>query len=121
MRHSRDLVSRLTTFVLEGIALAACGEPTSTGLPETSSPAYGGTGPSVLVCSTAEASTADAVVGPGGGSVSIGRTGVNVPPGAVTEPTRIAMTMPASGHAEVELRADGRESFRFMRPVLVTV
>ena len=75
----------------------------------------------LLRCPTTETATTTAVVTPLGGLLSVAGTSVSIPAGAVTVPTTITVTVPASQYMEIDVTALGVEHFIFAAPVTVTV
>ncbi|MFW6080088.1 MAG: hypothetical protein ACODAE_10730, partial [Gemmatimonadota bacterium] len=63
---------------------------------------------SLAVCPTPDARSASAVIDPDvGGTVSVDGGSITLPAGAVSEPTEIALTVPRSRHAVLDIRANG--------------
>jgi hypothetical protein len=56
-----------------------------------------------------------------GGTVQIGATNISIPSGALTAPTLISVTVPASPYMEIDVSAVGFTSFLFQKPVSVTI
>jgi len=110
------------------LALAACGtEPTSMSQETGPDPFLGeaiestvGTllDRTLLSCTQLAASTDSAVVGPEGGTLVVGPHKLEFPAGAVSEPTRITMSVVQSGVNAVELAPHGLTFPRDARPTL---
>ena len=92
----------------------ACGEPNS---------APGKTSdPKLVECPTAQTLSATGTITPlVGGTIAVGGSSVVLPVGAVSVPTVITLTVPASSYVEVELRANGLEHLVFALPLRVTI
>lgn len=75
----------------------------------------------LLACPGMHAGEATRVIGPGGGLLRVDGQVVAIPRGAVTTPTRFTLTVPASGYAEIDVKAEGFEHYVFARPVVVTI
>ena len=75
----------------------------------------------LLECAAAPAASASRVITPAGGVVAAGGHAIAIPRVAVTRPTTITMTVPASRYVEVDIKAAGVEHFEFARPVVVTL
>lgn len=76
---------------------------------------------SLLRCPTSqELSVSGTVLPDSGGSLVVGKWRLDVPPGAVDEPTQITMRVPAGNYVQVEFTANGAEHLQFRRPVAVT-
>jgi len=104
-------------IVLSGLS---CGEPRATA-PETASSLGGGSSPSLLECPTNETTTTSAVVGLLGGVIQLGGTSITIPSGALTVPTLLQVTIPASRYMEIDVSAVGFTSFLFQQPISVTI
>ena len=109
------------------VALAACVDPTPiTRAPDavqlaTSTGRAAGKKGGPLACATSGRKKAHGVIGPEGGSIAIGSTVLTLPAGAVTAPQRFDVELPPSDFLEVGVSARGYASFRFEKPVTVTV
>jgi hypothetical protein len=56
-----------------------------------------------------------------GGTVQLGTTSISIPSGALSVPTLIQVTVPASRFMEIDVTAVGFTSFLFQKPVSVTI
>jgi len=77
--------------------------------------------PALLACANPKTGVASATIGPNGGSFHVAGTRIDIPAGAVPEPTRFRLELPESPYAEIEVTADGNEHYTFQRPVTVTI
>jgi len=77
--------------------------------------------PALLSCPVDTSASATAVIGPHGGTVSVGRFSLRLPPHAVEEPTLFTFTVPASQYLEVDIRANNADHFVFNRPATITI
>ena len=75
----------------------------------------------LVICPTTTTRTTQAIIGPLGGLVSLGNTVVGIPQGALTAPTLITLTIPASQYMEVDIRANDLASFVFRQPIGVRI
>lgn len=75
----------------------------------------------LLACPVDSSASATAVIGPRGGSVSVGRFELSVPPHAVPEPTTFTFDVPASQYLEVDVHVPGLAHYEFARPVHITL
>ena len=98
----------------------SCGEPRATA-PGTSTSRSDGTSPSLVECPANETATTSAVVGLLGGVIQLGGTSITIPSGALTAPTLLQVTIPASRYMEIDVTAVGFTSFLFQQPVSVTI
>ena len=98
----------------------SCGEPRATG-PKPSATRSTDSTPSLVECPTNETSTTSALVGLLGGTLQLGGTTVTIPSGALTAPTLIQLTIPASRYMEIDVSAVGFTSFVFQQPISVTI
>lgn len=75
----------------------------------------------LLQCPAAAADSATGVIGPLGGTLSVGGTSVVIPTDAVLSPTSFTLTVPASPYVEIEVTAGSANHFVFEKPVLVAI
>ncbi|HET7583456.1 MAG TPA: hypothetical protein VFK13_01025 [Gemmatimonadaceae bacterium] len=109
--------------------IAGCDEPTATRSMTDESPtsvlsevtATVLTAPSLLVCPSTTAQSASATIGPNGGILSVGGNVVVIPRGAVPTDTKFTITVPASQHLEVDISAEGFDTFNFAVPALIAL
>ena len=76
---------------------------------------------SLLYCPSARSMQASATIGRDGGVVGVGGFSMRVPGGAVSDPTRFTLQVPASQYLEVEISAEGQKHYQFQRAVMVTL
>lgn len=101
-------------------AFTACGEPTAPDGREAGSSLFSSA--RLVVCPTSESQTTSALIDPLlGGTISLGETSIAIPAGALTTPTLLTVTMPASKYVEVQIRALGIEHLLFERDVEITI
>ena len=117
---------RFPAFVLvltTATVLGACAGSDRTVAPEAGTPLalLGGSSPQLLSCANAPASTSGIVTPSLGGRIAVGGVSITLPAGAVVEPTTISITVPASPHREVQIRANGQEHFQFLETAVVTL
>ena len=103
----RGLVAFLT---LGAVGLVSCDTPT---VPPSQDP----TEVSLVSCPTTVTRTTQAVIGPLGGTVSLDGTIIGIPSGALSAPTLITLTIPASEYMEIDIRANDLLSFVFNKPI----
>lgn len=111
--------TKLVTIVTLLFAIS-CGEGRATA-PGGLSSRSENSGPSLIECPTSESATTSALVGLLGGTVQLGATSISIPSGALSVPTLIQVTVPASRFMEIDVTAVGFTSFLFQKPVSVTV
>ena len=76
----------------------------------------------LLVCPGSVPRYVAGVVTPAlGGTVAVGGFSITVPPGGVSEPQTIVLTVPQSAYLEVDIRVEGQEHFVFQAPATVTL
>jgi hypothetical protein len=113
--------SRSTLLAVAALLLElSCGEQRATA-PGSSSSRSESAVPSLVECPSNETATASAVIGLLGGTVQVGATSISIPSGAVTAPTLIQVTVPASRFMEIDVTAVGFASFLFQQPVTITI
>ena len=98
----------------------SCGEQRATA-PQAAASRSDESTPSLLECPTNQTLTTTTLVGLLGGTVQLGATSVTIPSGALTAPTLIQLTIPASRYMEIDVSAVGFASFVFQQPVTVTI
>lgn len=111
--------SILVTAAIVFLGLS-CGEPRATA-PGTSSSRSDGSSPSLIECPSNETTATSAIIGPLGGAVQLGGTSITIPSGALTAPTLLQVTIPASRYMEIDVSAVGFASFVFQQPVSITI
>jgi hypothetical protein len=79
------------------------------------------TSPSLVECPTNSTVSTQSLVGILGGTVTLGGTKISIPAGALTLPTLITVTVPASQYMEIDVRANDLTSFLFQEVVTVTI
>jgi len=75
----------------------------------------------LVSCPNTVARTTQAVIGPLGGTLSLAGTTIGIPSGALSVPTLITLTIPASPYMEIDVRANDLLSFVFNRPIGVRI
>jgi hypothetical protein len=76
----------------------------------------------LVVCPTTTTRSTQAIIGPLGGLVNLGNTIVGIPAGALSVPTLITVTIPASQYMEVRVQAnDITELFRFNKDIGIRI
>jgi hypothetical protein len=58
---------------------------------------------------------------PVGGTLSLDGSKVVLPVAALLEPTKIALTIPASQYMEIDVKANDAEHFLFQKPIVITI
>jgi len=117
--RSKSRSKRLVTAAIVVMGVS-CGEPRATA-PGTSTLRSDGSSPALLECPSNQTTTTSAVVGLLGGAVTLGGTTITIPGGALTAPTLLQVTIPASRYMEIDVTAVGFTSFLFQKPVSVTI
>jgi len=115
---------RLIAPVLLLVAALACTDRTPTSVPAAPAPEasligalLGPTG--LLKCSSLPYASSTQTIGPLGGTISAGPHTLVVPPGALTAPTTITMTVPTGlGVNAVKFQPEG---LRFLTPAALTM
>jgi len=75
----------------------------------------------LIACPTATTQSVSSRIGPLGGLLALGNTRVVIPVGAVLFPQDFTLTIPASQHAEIRVRAGNAEHYLFQNPVLMSI
>jgi hypothetical protein len=116
LTRSKAILIPIAALLLE----MSCGEQRATA-PQSTSSLRQGAAPSLLECPSNETTTDSMVIGPLGGTVSVGATSIAIPSGAIALPTLIRVTVPASRFMEIDVTAADYTSFLFQLPVTVTI
>jgi hypothetical protein len=112
----KSLVVTAATLLL-GLS---CGEPRATA-PGASTSRSDTSSPSLVECPSNQTTTTSAVVGLLGGVIQLGGASIAIPSGALTVPTLLQVTIPASRYMEIDVTAVGFTSFVFQQPISVTI
>ncbi len=113
-------LGELTIFVAALLLATSCGEQRATA-PSPSGSLNKDASPSLLECPTNQTTSTTGVVDLLGGSVFLGATGITLPAGALTVPTLLQVTIPASTYMEIDVSAVGFQTFLFQQPVTITI
>jgi hypothetical protein len=121
VRFARVRRVRELSIIVAALLLATyCGEQRATA-PSPAGSLSQDAGPSLLECPTNQATSTTGTVDALGGSVFLGATGISLPPGALTMPTLLQVTVPASNYMEIDVSAVGFQTFLFEQPVTITI
>jgi hypothetical protein len=100
--------------------LAACGdEPAPLLSPDEA--ARSTVGSTLVECPTSETRSVTKTLDGLGGTVELDGHSITLPLGAVLLPTTLTLTVPASRYMELEITANGAESFDFEQAVAITI
>ena len=75
----------------------------------------------LVVCPTTTTRTTQAIIGPLGGTLSLAGTVIGIPNGALSVPTLITVTIPASQYMEVDVTANDLLSFVFNKDIGIRI
>ena len=75
----------------------------------------------LVVCPSTVTRTTQALIGPLGGLLSLDGTVIGIPNGALSLPTLITLTIPASQFMEIEVRANDLTSFVFRQDIGIRI
>lgn len=109
----------LALFALPAV-LVACADDSATPL-EPAVATLSATGSTLVECPTDETRAVTRTVDLQGGTIELDGHSITLPLGAVLLPTTITLTVPASRFVEVEITANGAESFEFEAAVDITI
>ncbi len=101
---------RAIVLALGLVAAASCEPPTSAADQDP-------TNVQLVVCPTTVTRSTQAIIGPVGGILSLDGTVIGIPSGALSAPTLITLTIPASEYMEIDVRANDLLSFVFNKPI----
>ncbi len=99
---------------------ATCGEPRATAVAPPAKPSMTNS-PGLVLCPTDTTQTTSTIIGLLGGTVGLGSTAISIPAGALSSPTLITLTIPASQYMEISVQAGDFLSFLFNQPVSITI
>jgi hypothetical protein len=108
-------------LVASALFLGACGEaadPVSL-VPDT--PSLASTGPVLVECPTDTEESATGTVKATGGSIRLHNHELRLPSQAVATPQRFRVAAPASTYMELDVKADGHDTFEFKRASTITI
>lgn len=80
-----------------------------------------GAGRRPIACNTPFSRRTAAVVGPEGGTLTLGDVSVRLPPGAVDAPQHFTLEIAPGRVLAVRVHATGHDHFQFRRPISITV
>lgn len=107
------------------VLAAACGDPSASPVEPLGPTERAAEVTSALAdpveCPTNQTRSTSDLIGTLGGTVSLDGHSVVIPAGALTMPTLITLTVPASNLMEIEIHANDFESFLFEMPVQITL
>jgi hypothetical protein len=102
------------------LVAAGCAERTPTRVTPESAASFSQSA-TLLACPTSQTLSTSSLISVLGGTVSTGGSSITIPFGALTVPTLITLTIPASQYMEIDARANDLLSFLFNQPVSVTI
>jgi hypothetical protein len=114
------LPGRVLVCALLSLAPAACSEQDVTD-PRPARPQFSSAGATLLECPTNVTRSVEKTIDILGGELTLDGHSVTLPVGAVTVPTTIKLTVPASNYVEVDVTANGLEHFEFNEPVNIVI
>ncbi len=113
---------RFAAVLMGALAVASCTEAGSGAITAADAPrASGSLGPELIECPSETTTSSSALIGPLGGTVSVGGHSLVIPPLAVLVPTQFTVTAPASNYLELDIRAGSQEHYTFQKPVSLTL
>jgi hypothetical protein len=77
--------------------------------------------PQLVACPSTQPRSTIGIVGFFGGVINLGPVSVTIPRGALSLPTLLTVTVPASPYMEVDIRANNFTSFLFNSPISVSI
>ncbi|SRR5690606_4921820 len=123
MSRSRDLMAGLAVAAVAAYVFTGCGEASQEAAPVEPELTRVSSLSALMapLCPVTEESSVRAEILPRGGIVSLHGHSVYFPPGAVSEPVQVKLTVPASQYVEVDIEVNGQEHYQLARPVLATL
>lgn len=115
-RHS--ILSGISVLTLLGVI--ACEQPAAP-VAEVGPPLFTSVGPTLVECPSDITLSAEGQIGSTGGSVGLNNHRLTLPMQAVNGPHLFTITDPAAQYMELDLKANGQESFGFKRAVTITI
>lgn len=109
----------LALLAMPAVLLACADQPAPLLSPDA--PMRSTAGSALVECPTSETRSVTKTVGSLGGTVDLDGHSITLPLGAVLLPTTLTLTVPASRYMEIEITANGAESFDFEQAVAITI
>jgi hypothetical protein len=103
------------------LGLVACGDGSPTDLAVTHPRHTEVSEPTLIECPTQQARSTTVTLDESGGTITVRGGKMVVPAGAILEPTRFTLTVPASLYAEISVTANGADHFQFEKAVSLTI
>ena len=111
-----------TSLAVVLLAFAGCRDQASPVAPDSGKLLGFGTSTTLIACPNSTPVSTTALVGPLlGGILSVPGASITIPPGALSLPTVITLSVPASPYARVDVTALNIEHLVFNTPVTVTI
>lgn len=121
MKILQHALRRLALVLVVTVGITACADQGPTE-PATPRPALSQTTGAVLLeCPINVTRSVESTIDILGGTVSLDGHSITLPFGAVTLPTTIKLTVPASNYVEVDITANGLEHFQFEKAATVVI
>ena len=116
-------MSRLfsTATALGLLALTSCADSPTAPIATDAPSALTVAETSFLSCPSLTASSVTGTIGLLGGALNVEGHRFALPPLAVLRPTTFTLTAPASDHVELEIHAQGHDSFNFLLPARISI
>ena len=114
--------SFLTSLAIVLLAVPACRERGTPASPDSGNLLGFGTSTTLIACPNSTPVSTTALVDPLlGGILSVQGASITIPPGALSLPTVITLTVPVNQHARVDITALDVDHLLFNTPVTVTI
>lgn len=112
----------LTALAVVLLALPGCRERGTPASPDSGNLLGFGSGTTLIACPNNTEQTTTALIDPLlGGVLSVQDASITIPPGALSLPTVITLTVPVTPYARVDITALDVEHLLFNKPVTVTI
>jgi hypothetical protein len=118
MQLTRLRLFAATLATAATVALGACADGPTVSRPTL---LLGSGDPNLLECPVNTTESTTGVIGPLGGAITLGNHKVEIPGGAVSEPTLFSLTVPQGRYMKVDVSAVGVEHYVFGAPISVTM
>ena len=119
---NRSATSLVCAVLALTMAHCSTDAPTSAALPQSFSVSRVGARHDLLSCAGGDDDAKSmAIIGPRGGTLSLGGFVMVVPRGAVRDTTTFVMKVPQAQVLKVKIRARGEQHFTFAKPVTITL
>lgn len=111
----------LAVLLVSAVGLGACADGELAAPLAPAEASFASTGPVLVECPTDTVLSTTGSLGALGGEIRLNNHRLNLPMLAVVQPTQFGMETPASNYMELDVRANGAQSYQFREAVTITI